>query len=92
MENKKHQTDQTFRFRRVLGDILRFLKSLPSEKQFLDCQKQYESQLSELLSRGYTWGYTFPIPIHDTDFKTVQKKEWAAIRAIVKKQEHSHSK
>ena len=88
MENKKHQT---FRFRRVLGDILRFLKSLPGKKEFLECQKQYIDQLSELFNQGYTWGYTFPIPIHDTDVKEVQKKEWAAIRAIVKKQEYSHS-
>ena len=83
---RKPQSDQSYRFRRVLGEILKYLKSLPNENDFKTCQNQYGEQLTELIQKGYTWGYTYPIPVHDTDFKSLQKKEWAAIRAIVRKQ------
>ena len=87
-KDRKPMTDQTYRFRRVLGDILSYLKSLPDEETFKICQGQYESQLTELLNNGFTWGYSYPIPVHDTDFGALEKKEWAAIRAIVRKQEY----
>jgi len=87
-KDKKPLSPQTYRFRRVLGDILSYLKSLPEEETFKICQSQYESQLTELLNNGFTWGYSYPIPVHDTDFGALEKKEWAAIRAIVRKQEY----
>ena len=88
---RKPQSDQSYRFRRVLGEILRFLKSLPHASDFDKCQKEYGEQLTELIQRGYTWGYAYPIPVHDSDFKALEKKEWAAIRAIVRKQEYQGS-
>ena len=89
---RKPQSDQSYRFRRVLGEILRFLKSLPHASDFDKCQKEYGEQLTELIQKGYTWGYAYPIPVHDSDFKALEKKEWAAIRAIVRKQEYEGSK
>ena len=83
---KQPVSEQTYRFRRVLGDILKYLKSLPHGSDFEKAQDQYGEQLTELIQRGYTWGYEYPIPVHDSDFKALQKKEWAAIRAIVRKQ------
>lgn len=91
-KDKKQLTPQTYRFRRVLGDILNYLKSLPDKETFKTCQNQYESQLTELLNNGFTWGYSYPIPVHDTDFGALEKKEWAAIRAIVRKQEYGMPK
>ena len=85
---KKPVSEQTYRFRRVLGDILKYLKSLPHASDFRKAQNQYGEQLTELIQKGYTWGYSYPIPVHDSDFKALQKKEWAAIRAIVRKQEY----
>jgi len=82
-------SEQTYRFRRVLGDILKYLKSIPHATSFEKCQKEYGEQLTELIQKGYTWGYSYPIPVHDSDFKALQKKEWAAIRAIVRKQEYT---
>ena len=82
-------SEQTYRFRRVLGDILKYLKSIPHATSFEKCQKEYGEQLTELIQKGYTWGYSYPIPVHDSDFKALQKKEWAAIRAIVRKQEYN---
>ena len=87
-KEKKPISEQTYRFRRVLGDILKYLKSLPNGSDFEKAQDQYGEQLTELIQKGYTWGYEYPIPVHDTDFKALQKKEWAAIRAIVRKQEY----
>ena len=87
--DKKPVSEQTYRFRRVLGDILKYLKSLPHASMFEKAQKEYGEQLTELIQRGYTWGYEYPIPVHDTDFKALEKKEWAAIRAIVRKQEYT---
>ena len=87
-KEKKPVSEQTYRFRRVLGDILRYLKSLPNNLDFYKAQEQYGEQLTELIQKGYTWGYEYPIPVHDSDFKALQKKEWAAIRAIVRKQEY----
>ena len=84
--NTTYRSEQSYRFRRVLGDILNYLKSLPYEESFTKCQQEYETQLTELIQKGFTWGYSYPIPVHDTDFKSLQKKEWAAIRAIVRKQ------
>ena len=72
----------------MLGDILRFLKSLPHASNFEKAQQQYGEQLTELIQKGYTWGYEYPIPVHDSDFAALEKKEWAAIRAIVRKQEY----
>ena len=57
-----------------------------SASDFEKAQSQYGEQLTELIQKGYTWGYAYPIPVHDSDFKALQKKEWAAIRAIVRKQ------
>ena len=88
---RKPQSEQTYRFRRVLGEILKHMKSIPHASNFRSCQDQYELQLTELIQKGYTWGYAYPIPVHDTDFKALQKKEWAAIRAIVRKQEYNGS-
>ena len=85
---KQPISEQTYRFRRVLGDILKYLKSLPHGSDFEKAQSQYGEQLTELIQKGYTWGYEYPIPVHDSDFKALQKKEWAAIRAIVRKQEY----
>ena len=85
---RKPVSEQTYRFRRVLGDILKYLKTLPHASMFVKAQAQYGEQLTELIQKGYTWGYQYPIPVHDTDFKALQKKEWAAIRAIVRKQEY----
>ena len=90
-KDRKPQSDASYRFRRVLGEILKFLKSLPHRSNFEDCQKEYGEQLTELIQKGYTWGYSYPIPVHDTDFKALEKKEWAAIRAIVRKQEYGVS-
>lgn len=87
-KQKKPISEQTYRFRRVLGDILKHLKSLPHATDFRKAQSQYGEQLTELIQMGYTWGYSYPIPVHDSDFKALQKKEWAAIRAIVRKQEY----
>ena len=87
--NKAPMNEQTYRFRRVLGDILKYLNSIPHASAFDKCQKEYGEQLTELIQKGYTWGYSYPIPVHDSDFKALQKKEWAAIRAIVRKQEYS---
>ncbi len=87
-KDRKPQSEQSYRFRRVLGEILRFLKSLPHASDFDKCQQEYGEQLTELIQKGYTWGYAYPIPVHDTDFKALEKKEWAAIRAIVRKQEY----
>ena len=81
-------SEQTYRFRRVLGDILKYLKTIPHHSDFARCQKEYGEQLTELIQKGYTWGYSFPIPVHEADFKALEKKEWAAIRAIVRKQEY----
>jgi len=86
--DRRPQTEQSYRFRRVLGEILKLLKSLPHETSFGNCQKEYGDQLTELIHRGFTWGYTYSIPVHESDFKALQKKEWAAIRAIVRKQEY----
>lgn len=86
---RKPQSEQSYRFRRVLGEILKYMKSLPHSSQFEKCQKEYEEQLTELIQKGYTWGYAYPIPVHDSDFKALQKKEWAAIRAIVRKQDYT---
>ena len=86
---KQQMSEQTYRFRRVLGDILKYLKSLPHASSFNKCQREYGEQLTELIQKGYTWGYSYPIPVHDSDFKALQKKEWAAIRAIVRKQEYT---
>ena len=86
---RKPQSEATYRFRRVLGEILKFLKSLPHASDFRTCQIQYGDQLTELINKGYTWGYEYPIPVHDSDFKALERKEWAAIRAIVRKQEYS---
>ena len=91
-ENKKPQSEQSYRFRRVLGEILKYLKTLPHQSNFEKCQKEYGEQLTELIQKGYTWGYSYPIPVHEADFKALQKKEWAAIRAIVRKQEYEGSK
>ena len=88
---KQPMNEQTYRFRRVLGDILKYLKSLPHATMFERCQQQYGEQITELIQKGYTWGYEYPIPVHDSDFKALQKKEWAAIRAIVRKQEYKGS-
>lgn len=88
-KDRKQQSDQSYRFRRVLGEILKYMKSMPAESSFEDCQKQYGEQLTELIQKGFTWGYSYPIPVHETDFKALQKKEWAAIRAIVRKQNYS---
>ena len=85
---KKPVSEQTYRFRRVLGDILKYLKSLPHASDFEKAQVQYGEQLTELIQKGYTWGYEYPIPVHDSDFKALEKKEWAAIRAIVRKQDY----
>ena len=90
-KEKKPVSEQTYRFRRVLGDILKYLKSLPHGSDFERAQVQYGEQLTELIQKGYTWGYEYPIPVHDSDFKALQKKEWAAIRAIVRKQEYQGS-
>lgn len=87
-KDKKPMNEQTYRFRRVLGEILKYLKSLPHASDFRKCQDQYGEQITELIQKGYTWGYEYPIPVHDTDFKALQRKEWAAIRAIVRKQEY----
>ena len=88
---RKPMTDQTYRFRRVLGDILKYLKSLPHASMFEKAQHEYGEQLTELIQKGYTWGYSYPIPVHEADFKALEKKEWAAIRAIVRKQEYNGS-
>tara|TARA_Y100000593_G_C4251530_1_gene307426 strand:+ start:64 stop:408 length:345 start_codon:yes stop_codon:yes gene_type:complete len=89
-ENKerKPMTEQSYRFRRVLGEILKYLKTLPHQSTFSKCQKEYGEQLTELIQKGYTWGYSYPIPVHEADYRALQKKEWAAIRAIVRKQEY----
>ena len=81
-------SEQSYRFRRVLGEILKYLKTIPHQSSFAKCQKEFGEQLTELIQRGFTWGYTYSIPTHESDFKALQKKEWAAIRAIVKKQEY----
>ena len=85
---RKPMTEQTYRFRRVLGEIMKYLKTVPHKSDFESCKDQYEEQLTEIMQRGFTWGYEYPIPVHDTDFKSLQKKEWAAIRAIIRKQEY----
>ena len=90
-KQKQPMSEQTYRFRRVLGEILKYLKSLPHASDFEKCQNQYGEQITELIQKGYTWGYEYPIPVHDSDFKALQKKEWAAIRAIVRKQEYQGS-
>jgi len=90
-KEKKHVSEQTYRFRRVLGDILKYLKSLPNSEDFEKAQDQYGEQLTELIQKGFTWGFEYPIPVHDSDFKSLQKKEWAAIRAIVRKQEYQEN-
>jgi len=87
-KDRKPVSEQTYRFRRVLGDILKYLKSLPHASDFDRAQRQYGEQLTELIQKGFTWGYEYPIPVHDTDFRALEKKEWAAIRAIVRKQEY----
>ena len=87
-KDKKPISEQTYRFRRVLGDILKYLKSLPHASDFERAQSQYGEQLTELIQKGFTWGYEYPIPVHDSDFRALEKKEWAAIRAIVRKQEY----
>ena len=87
-KERKPVSEQTYRFRRVLGDILKYLKSLPHASDFERAQVQYGEQLTELIQKGYTWGYEYPIPVHDSDFGELEKKEWAAIRAIVRKQEY----
>ena len=87
-KERKPINEQTYRFRRVLGDILKFLNSLPHASMFEKAQKEYGEQFTELIQKGYTWGYEYPIPVHDSDFTTLEKKEWAAIRAIVRKQEY----
>jgi len=88
---RKPQSEQSYRFRRVLGEILKLLKTLPHQSNFDRCQKEYGEQLTELIQRGFTWGYSYPIPVHEADFKALQKKEWAAIRAIVRKQQYDGS-
>ena len=88
---RKPQSEQSYRFRRVLGEILKHLKTLPHQSNFDRCQKEYGEQLTELIQRGFTWGYSYPIPVHEADFKALQKKEWAAIRAIVRKQQYDGS-
>ena len=87
-KDKKGMTEQSYRFRRVLGEILKYLKTIPHKSSFLKCQKEFGEQLTELVQRGFTWGYTYSIPTHESDFKSLEKKEWAAIRAIVRKQEY----
>ena len=87
--NKQKQEDnpQGYRFRRVLGDILRYLNTIPYSLAYIKCQKQFGYQLTDLVNRGWTWGYEYPVPVHTTDFLQLQRKEWAAIRAIVRKQQ-----
>lgn len=90
-QREKEENPQGYRFRRVLGEILRYMNTIPNEDGFTKCQKDFESQLSELITRGFTWGMAYPIPVHESDFKQLQRKEWAAIRAIVRKQQFSSS-
>tara|TARA_B100001250_G_C19633504_1_gene714855 strand:+ start:117 stop:479 length:363 start_codon:yes stop_codon:yes gene_type:complete len=84
---RKDQSAQGYRFRRVLGDILRYLNTIPDASGFDQCQKEFNSQLSDLVSKGWTWGYHYTIPVYASDFSGLNRKEWAAVRAIVKKQE-----
>ena len=86
---KKPVSEQTYRFRRVLGDILKFLNTIPDKSSYLKAQNDFGEQLTELIQKGYTWGFGYPIPVHEADFGALQKKEWAAIRAIVRKQEYT---
>ena len=90
-KDRKPMSDATYRFRRVLGEILKYLKSIPHRSDFETCKDQYEQQVTEIMNRGFTWGYSYPIPVHDSDFKSLQKKEWATIRAIVRKQDYQGS-
>jgi hypothetical protein len=90
-KEKRELSPESYRFKRVLGDLLGYLRSLPHASTFAKCQKQFEVQITELLEKGFTWGYEYPVPIHHSDFKALKKKEWAAIRAIVRKQEYRGS-
>ncbi len=76
---------QTYRFRRVLGDILKYLNHTDGEQMFLAAKSDFGHQLHELVTKGYTWGYSHSLPTHQSDFKSLNRKEWAAIRGIVKK-------
>ena len=88
---KRELSPESYRFKRVLGDLLGYLRSLPHASNFTKCQKQFEIQITELIEKGFTWGFEYPVPVHHSDFKALKKKEWAAIRAIVRKQEYRGS-
>jgi hypothetical protein len=76
---------------KTIETIKRIEKGSLNQNSHSECQEEYGAQLTELIQRGYTWGYNYSIPVHAGDFKALQKKEWAAIRAIVKKQEYNGS-
>jgi len=85
---KQELSPESYRFRRVLGDILGYLRSLPHNTSFERCQKQFGFQITDLIEKGFTWGYEYPVPVHNSDYRALQRKEWAAIRAIVRKQDY----
>ena len=91
-QNKRIENPQSYRFRRVLGDLLRYLNNTDGEEMFSAAKEEFGLQLNELVSRGYTWGYSYQIPTHPSDFKSLNRKEWAAIRAIVRKYQYNSPK
>lgn len=89
MRKQQSKPQTSYRFKRVLKEILDFLHGVPGNEDFEKCKTQFDQQIGELISKGYTWGYEYAIPVHDSDFKSLNRKEWHSIRSIVSKQQRT---
>lgn len=87
MRKQQSKPQQSYRFKRVLKEILDFMNGIPTKEDFQKCKTQFDQQLEELTSKGYTWGYEYAIPVHDSDFNSLSRREWHSIRSIVSKQD-----
>lgn len=81
----------SYRFRRVLKEILDFMKGVPTKETFDKCKSQFSQQIDEIIGKGYTWGFEYPLPVHDSDTKALSDEEWNSIKSIVSKQSYEVS-
>lgn len=91
-KNKSHyRLGSNYRFKRILSDMLDYLKKLPNSKDFAKCQEQFFQQIDEIIAKGFTWGFEYPLPVHDSDMKSLSDQEWISIKSIVSKQSYGVS-
>ena len=84
-------SNSSFRFKRIAREVLGYLHGIKDSKDFYKCQSQFIQQIEELIQQGYTWGYSYPIPVHDSDIKALSAQEWISIKSIVNKQQYAVS-